>query len=244
MNALPSPFYVVRGAGFILKNSVLWKYAAAPVAISTLLLGTAYYFLYTYFLDVITGLTGQEWYWQIVYYIVVVALAIVLLIVVFFLFIIVATTLAGPFNDLISEKTEQLVSDEYREEPFSALQLLKDVGRGVYHAVRLLALYLGILVLALPLLLVPGIGHMIFTVITVTLSAYLLAFEYLGYPMDRRRYGFSEKRKFIRSSLTSALGFGLGTVAFAAIPIINILMIPAAAVGGTLLFLDLKTRQE
>jgi CysZ protein len=68
----------------------------------------------------------------------------------------------------------------------------------------------------------------------------MFAYEYLGYPMDRRGLSFHDKRRFLRTRLKSTLGFGVGNLVVASIPLVNILLIPAAVAGGTLLFLDLE----
>ncbi|MEJ2718419.1 MAG: sulfate transporter CysZ [Deltaproteobacteria bacterium] len=239
-SSLPAPLYVIRGARFLLDHRVLWKYAIAPMAISTVVLGLSYYLLYHSFTALIHGIMGDGWYWQVLYYLVVIVAALLLLVVFFFIFTLLASAVAAPFNDLISEKTEQLVTGNFSETPFSFLQLLKDSARGIVHSLRILGIYLALLVVALVLLLIPGFGGPLFTAATVLLSSYMLAYEYLGYPMDRRRFSFREKRAFLRSRFKASMGFGLGNLAAISIPVINLMVIPAAVVGGTLLFLELE----
>lgn len=237
---LPAPFYVLRGALFIWSHRVLWKYAAAPVAISTVVLGVAYALLYHTFFRLAAPLVGNEWYWRVLYYLLAAVVTVFLLVMIVFLFTLVASAIAGPFNDLISEKTETLVTGVFQETPFSFGTLLKDSGRSILHSFKILGIYLGLLLLGLPVLLIPGAGGLLFSALGALLSSYVLAYEYLGYPMDRRRFSFSEKRRFLRSKFSSVLGFGLGNLAVASIPIVNVLFIPAAVAGGTLLFLDLQ----
>lgn len=218
----------------------MWKYAAAPVAISTVVLGVAYALLYHAFFRLAAPLVGNEWYWRVLYYLLAAVVTVFLLVMIVFLFTLVASAIAGPFNDLISEKTETLVTGVFQETPFSFGTLLKDSGRSILHSFKILGIYLGLLLLGLPVLLIPGAGGLLFSVLGALLSSYILAYEYLGYPMDRRRFSFSEKRRFLRSKFRSVLGFGLGNLAVASIPIVNVLFIPAAVAGGTLLFLDLQ----
>jgi CysZ protein len=241
---LSSPFYVLRGAIFLWKHKTLWKYAIAPILIGILVLtvslGLSYYLIYHYLGGWLQNFFGPAWYWQIVYYLVVVIAGLLVLVISFLMFTIIATSIAGPFNDMISEKTEELVTGRVSNAPFSFNQMIKDISRGVWHSLRILGFYVGVLIPSLLLLLIPGIGFGLFGFVIGLLSSYLLAFEYLGYPMDRRRYSFKEKRAFVHSRMKSALGFGFGNFLWASIPIVNILMIPAAAVGGTLLFLNLS----
>lgn len=240
LRPVSSPLYIFRGAGFLWRHRVLWKYAAAPLVIGAMILGVGYYLLYHFFFSMLDRVMGGEWYWQVLYYVLVVFVALFLVVVFFFLFTFLATAISAPFNDVISEKTEQLVTGRFQETPFSLLQLLKDSGRGIAHSLRILTIYLGLLVVCLLFLLIPGLGGPLFSAATLLLSAYVLAYEYLSYPMDRRRYSFKEKRRFLRSRFASVMGFGITAVALASVPVINIAVIPAAAVGGTLLFLDLN----
>jgi len=237
---IPSPLYVLRGALFIRSHRVLWKYAAAPMLISMAVLGIGYGVAYWLFFRLMSPLSGGEWYWQVLYYVAAVLVTVLLLIIVFFVFTFVATAIASPFNDLISEKTETLVRGTFQDTPFSLMGMLRDSARSIIHSLAIVGIYVGTIIASLPLLLIPGLGHLLFAGVGVLLSSYLFAFEFLGFPMDRRRYSFAEKRRFLHSSLRSTLGFGLGSVVVASIPLVNILLLPAAAVGGTLLFLELN----
>jgi CysZ protein len=237
----PSPLYTLKGALFIWTHRVLWKYAAAPLFISTVILGIAYMVIYSSFSRLVSPYANEEWYWQILYYVLPVIVTILLMVIVFFVFTRVASAIAAPFNDLISEKTEELTRGTFGETPFSFIRLLKDSVRSIAHSFKILGIYVAILVAGLPILLIPAAGGLLYTALGALLSAYMLAYEYLGYPMDRRRFSFSEKRRFLRSHFRSTMGFGLGNLAVASIPVINLLFIPAAVVGGTLLFLDVDS---
>ncbi|MCA1960588.1 MAG: EI24 domain-containing protein [Desulfomonile sp.] len=237
---LGSPFYVLRGAMFVWKNRVLWKLAAAPLMISALVLTLGYVLLYYFLSDMVHGVMSDQWYWRIVYYVLAFLVGVLLLVLFFFLFTRVASALAAPFNEVISERTEQIATGVASETPFSFAALIKDSARGIAHAFKILAVYVALLVAALLLWLIPAAGPVLFSAATILISSYMFAYEYLGYPMDRRRYSFREKRRFLRTRLKSALGFGVGNLVVASIPLVNVLLIPAAVAGGTLLFLELE----
>jgi CysZ protein len=192
----------------------------------------------------ISPYTGQEWYGQIIYYLLLVIITVALLGLSLFIVTRLASALAAPFNDIISRKAEEITAGIFDETPFSLLTFLQDSGRLFAHSFRLLGLYLLLLFLGLILFLIPVIGGALYTCFGILISAYMFGYEYLGYPMDRRRFSWSQKQKFMRSKLSSVLGFGLGNVAVAAIPIVNFFFIPAAVAGGTLLFLDMTKESE
>jgi CysZ protein len=238
---LPAPLYILKGADFVWQHRrEMGKYVAAPLAIGTLLVGCSYWVLYHYFFRLVGSYAEGEWYIQIAYYLVLIIASLFALVVFFFLFARIASALSAPFNDLISQRTEQLVRGSFEESPFSLQLLMKDSARTIGHSFKILGIYVILLLAGLPLLIIPGLGALLFSVYSTLLSSYMLAYEYLGYPMDRRRYSFSDKGKFLRSRIVSVIGFGLGSLAAASIPVVNLFFIPAAAAGGTLLFLDLN----
>ncbi len=218
---------------------MLWKYAAAPFAISTIVMGGFCFLLYRSLTGWVNPPDAGAWYMQILAYLLLAVIVVLMMVVVAFIFSRVASAIAAPFNDLMSQKTEELAGGTIKDMPFSVLGLFRDSGRAIAHSFRILGVYLGLMVPALLLLLVPGVGTLLFSAVAALLSAYMFAYEYLGYPMDRRRFSFAQKRRFIRAQLRSAIGFGLGNLAVVSIPLVNFLFLPAAVVGGTLLFLDL-----
>ncbi len=236
---MPSPLYIVRGAVFVWSHKALWKYAAAPILISIVILAGSYILLYDLFVKLVSPYAAQEWYGKVVYYLLLVIITVALLAAFFFIVTRLASTVSAPFNDIISQKTEEIATGTRDESGFSPVRLLRDSGRSLAHSFRLLGLYIGLLVIGLLLLLVPVVGGALYTAFGVLVSAYMFAYEYLGYPMDRRRFSWAQKRTFLRSKPGSTLGFGLGSVIMASAPIINFFFIPAAVAGGTLLFLDL-----
>jgi len=236
----PSALYVLLGARFVWSHRVLWKYASAPLFISAVILGSSYVLLYHWLSRLIPPSSAEEWYWRVLYYLAAFVVIVLLLFVFFFLINRIASALAAPFNDVISQKTEELVKGRLTDSRFSFIQVLKDSGRAVVHSFKILGIYVGLLTIGLLLLLIPGVGPVLFSVAGALLSSYMLAYEYLSYSMDRRRFSFSQKRKFLRSRFFSIMGFGLGNLAVASIPAINLLFIPAAVAGGTLLFMDLE----
>ena len=181
---------------------------------------------------------------QIIYYLLLVIMTVALLGLSLFIVTRLASALAAPFNDVISRKAEEITAGIFDETPFSLLTFLRDSGRLFAHSFRLLGLYLLLLFLGLILFLIPVIGGALYTCFGILISAYMFGYEYLGYPMDRRRFSWSQKQKFMRSKLSCVLGFGLGNVAVAAIPIVNFFFIPAAVAGGTLLFLDMTKESK
>ncbi len=165
---------------------------------------------------------------------------ILFIVIFFFIFTRLVSAISAPFNDLLSQKTEALVSGTFSDSPFSVMRLMKDSTRAIAHSFKILGIYIGLMVICLSLLLIPGLGNVLFTLFGALLSSFMYAYEYLGYPMDRRRFSWEEKKVFFRKRFRPSIAFGLGCLAVAAVPVVNIIFVPAAAVGGALLFLDIN----
>jgi CysZ protein len=135
---------------------VLWKYAAAPTAIGIFILGGSYWLLYYLLSRFFDAYAGGAWYQQVLYYLLLFGAAVLLSVVFFFVFTRMASALASPFNDLVSQKTEEIVRGTFHDTPFSVLQLLKDSARSIGHSFKVLGIYLALFVVALLLLLIPG----------------------------------------------------------------------------------------
>jgi CysZ protein len=244
MSLLSSSLYIIRGALFLRAHRVLWKFAAAPLVISATLLGTSYALLYHLCKSLSAWLKESSWYTGILYYVLMIVLVLTLTVAFCFLVGRVASALSAPFNEVLSRKTEALITGKEEMEPFSVVQLLRDSGRCLIHSLRFLGLYVALLAGGLVFLFIPVLGGFLYGAAGTLIAAYLFAAEYLGYPMDRKRFSWQDKRAFLRSQFSQVIGFGLGVTVAACVPIINILFIPAAAVGGTLLFQDLNSHRH
>ncbi len=239
-----SPLYIIRGGNFLYNNKVLWKYAAAPIAIGFVILGGSYALLYYFFLRMYNAYFNDAGLGLALFYILLALLTVMLLVVFFFIFTRVVSAIAAPFNEFLSQKTEELVTGAYVDAPFSLGLMLKDSARAIAHSFKVLGLYLGLLLALLLLFIIPGFGQVVFTIFSAFLSSLMFSYEYLSYPMDRRRFSWDRKKAFLKSNGRSTMSFGLGCLGMAAIPLLNILFVPVAVVGGTLLFLDLNRAQK
>src|SRR5262249_42563303 len=135
-----------------------------------------------------------------------------------------------PFCDTIAKRTEAHVLGTT---PPSAPMSVQVVSFG--HALVRILVYLIVLVgLFLIGLVVPFM-----TIASIFWTAAYVALDSFDYPTTRRRWTFSQKLGLLRQHTGASLGFGVAAWFFALIPVLNLVVVPSAAVGGTLLFLDL-----
>ena len=149
------------------------------------------------------------------------------LIVGFFSFTALANLLSAPFYGKLAAKTLTLINPEAiaaSEQPISKV-MLAESKRLIY-----------ILRFAIPLLVlsfIPGI-NLIAPLLWALFSAWSMSLEYMAYPLENAGILFIEQKQLIKSIRWGALSFGGIAVLGLSIPIINIIIAPAAVIAATI----------
>lgn len=152
----------------------------------------------------------------------------------FFTFTIFANMLAAPFYGKLSAKTLAMVSGEQAlavaEQPLPKV-ILAEAKRIGYLSTR-----------ALPLLLlsiIPGV-NVVAPFLWALFGAWGMALEYLAYPLENQGVLFDQQKELVKSVRLGALSFGGLAVMGLAVPVFNIVVAPAAVIGATLYFNEIK----
>jgi CysZ protein len=74
--------------------------------------------------------------------------------------------------------------------------------------------------------------------IWVVFGAWMLALEYLEYPMNNHGRLFPEVRQALRQRRGLALGFGAAVLLLTLIPVVNFIAMPVAVAGATKLWVE------
>jgi len=147
---------------------------------------------------------------------------------------------AAPFNDFLSEEVERLETGQ-EGPPFSWAALTRDSLRTIGLEVLKLSIYL---VVMGPLFiisnLVPVIGHALYSIFGFVFTAMYFAIDYIDWPASRKNRNVTYRFSLLTHHFMPMFGFGSGVWLFLFIPLVNLLFMPAAVAGGTLLFLDLE----
>ncbi len=148
-------------------------------------------------------------------------------------FTLLANLLAGPFNGLLSERFERMQTGEQAQgtgRPF-----FHELLRAPVHELAKLAYALKWLLPLAVLFVVPGI-NILAPALWLVFGSWLLALEYLDYPMDNYGIGVREQRKRLAEHRWLATGFGAGVMLLTSIPVLNLLAMPAGVLGATSLW--------
>lgn len=242
--------FLIRGFTFLLRNPRLWPWAVIPTIINLLLLAVMLgLFVHFYgeiydWLSSHLGLGGWEdptawwqmflnwilWVVNLLFQIFIVLLSLIILLIVSYA---ASFIVAGPFNDLLSEKVEVIVTGE-EEPPFTIKKFLSDLWRTI-KVESLKALIL----LAIPVVLfvfsfIPVIGAPLYVFLTFVFGAWDLGFSYADLPFGRKARPFSERWEFAKRERWALIGLGSGFI----IPFFALVFAPPMVVGGTLLYID------
>jgi CysZ protein len=235
--------YLFQGWGFVFgQHPSLIKYCLAPLLINLVVFAAVAFGLYHYYGELVAWIWARpdSWLLRLLWYAMYIFILAAVVLLAYFTFFVVQSILSAPFNDLLSERVEALAFG--REPPaFSSRRLLRDLGLTLLHELAKLSIYAAVMVpLFLVNLVVPVIGTALFAVGGGYMTAVFFAYDFLDYSMARRGWRFGRKWGTLRAHRALTLGFGGSLATALLVPVIGLLCVPMAAVGGTLLFCDLE----
>ncbi len=231
--------YLFRGLKLVLTDRRLFRLSIMPFMVNTVLFilfflsfNTLAYYLYTW---IFTQLT-QQWYWAILSGVVVgILLFVVSLLVVLFGFVAVGLIVASPFNDLLSSAVEEKLTGEIAESDQSFAQQALFI---MTNETKKMMVFLLCQMALILLNIIPGIGQITFLILNPLFISFVMAYEFMGYTLDRRGFGFTEKKQYIFSQTGMSFGFG-GIVGLSLlVPIAHFMLMPAAVAGGTMFVVE------
>ena len=236
-----------RAFGMILKGGGLKVRALLPLLINIVLFGGGLIAAFTYRVPLVELVwlkpENPAWYLASLWYVTAVLIFLVILLIAFFLFTPIGCLIGGPFNDMLSEKTEFLLDPTAADRPFSLTAIIAETAISLRSELTKLLFWVAIIVPALLLNLIPGIGQILFAGISGTVGVFMLALQFADYPMSRRRWTWRRKYAFLRSDLPRTMGFGAGVALLLAIPLLNLLAIPVCVTAGTIFFKGMETKE-
>lgn len=260
MSRLSQFFLGVRklreGFGFLMRHPALWLWVALPWLIAILVLVGIWALFFNHFSDfyeflfrqmglaeltrgggfLAALLYGGLW---ILKQVVKVFLFLVSLILISFAGFIVYSIAAAPFLDLLAEKVGAL-SKNAEPPPFSFRRLFKGIQQSLGVELKKAALFLAIPILLWVLNFIPAVGNFLYLAFVCFFGMWALGMSCVDYPMGHQLLPFTERLRFCRRHKFALAGFGLSFL----IPFAPLLFQAPMVVGGTLLYLDLKSTPE
>ncbi len=228
-NPLVAITYLFKGLGLSMRKE-LRKFFLIPILINLVLysgvLALGYYYVADLIDQLIPGwLSWLEWIlWPLFF--------ISFFVVGFFTFTILANLIASPFYSQLAAKTVEVITGQkstVEAQPFAKV-MAGEIKRILYLLTRMIPLLI--------LFIIPGI-NVVAPVIWALFGAWGLAMEYMAYPLENQGLVFDQQKQLLKTGRFANLGFGGVTVLGLTIPILNLIVAPAAVIGATVYLHDL-----
>jgi CysZ protein len=226
----------LKGGLLLLRHRRLLALATVPLVLNLLLYLAALALVVHYYEQWFGLLVAQPqaWYWFVGYVVLRLVAFVLLLAALVFSFVFVGTALTAPFLEVLSAHVERLLRGPETLTFGRPLSWLRDLRRALGHALLLLLLWLGLF----PLSFLPGLGHLLWMVG----SWLLLAYNFTAFALEHRRWSFREQWRLLLREWAATLGFGAAVFVVLLLPLFGLVLLPIAAVGGTLLVLEIETQ--
>jgi CysZ protein len=176
--------------------------------------------------------SGDSWWATVLRYILWPLLAFSFMLIWYFTFTIIANLIGAPFNGFLAERVEaHLKGDAYK--PFDSGSFIKEIAPALLNEIGKISYFL---LWAIPLLI-------LFVIPVINIAApflwayfmtWMLTLEYADYPMDNNGIRFKQVRNSLRKRRLTSMGFGGTATLCSFVPILNLLVMPAAVAGATL----------
>ncbi len=210
-------------------------YVVVPLMINIVLFGALIWYGYSLFQPFVEYLMGfvpslldfLEWLIWLFF-------GVLAAITVFFTFTPIANIVAAPFNALMAEKIETLLTGRSPASDVGFLRMALDAVRSQLGKLIYILLWAAGLFLVS---LIPVI-NLVAPLLWFVFGSWLLSLEYFDYPMGNHDLTFAEQKKQIAARRGLALGFGGGVMVMTSIPVVNFFAMPVAVAGATLLYVE------
>ena len=234
--SLSGVHYFLQGFDLI-RQPKLRPFVLIPLLVNLMLFSVSFYFLFQQIDVWLVQLEASlDWLSWLVY--IIKPLAFILILLVFgFFFGAIANIIAAPFNGLLAEQTELLLSN--KPMPASSIKdILLDIPRVLTRELKKIKYYIPRAIGLLLLFFVPVVGQTVAPVLWFIFTAWMLAIQYADYTFDNNKVGFDEMRSELSSNRMQSLSFGSMVALCQSIPVVNFMIMPVAVCGATAMWVD------
>jgi CysZ protein len=239
--------YPFRAIGLINRHRRLWRYIVAPILVNIVVAALLYLGLYAGLLRLLESYitVGEGGLAAFFFWLVRALLAVTLAVAIGFLLVRFGVLLGSPWYSQLSEELEALLTGHAPPpQRLTFRGVSYDLWRALQFEGKKLLLALSIWLPSLLLLLIPGLGGLLYAAIGITLGATISCLDFFDGPLERRRLGFRAKLALARRLLPASGSFGLAAFGLVSIPLVNLLAIPICVTAGNMLVIDRVIAKE
>lgn len=216
-------------------------YIIIPVLINLILMSTLGYILYSYISEWIFNLVAM-WpeFLAFLAYIISFIFAALIIFVSCYFFTTISTIIASPFYGMLADAVE-LKLNGTKSEDMSLLEILKDVPRILKREVQKQLFFIPLAFICLLITFIPVLNF-ISPILWFLLTAWMGCLQYVDYAYDNHKVPFAFMKANLKAHPLPTFTFGAVIAFLLAIPIINLLIPPAAVCAGTRYYLEMSKR--
>ena len=230
---LSGPQYLREGLKLVLSPG-LRLFVLLPLAINLILfVGLIYFAGHQFSLWVDTLMPTLPSWLSFLNYLLWPLFVVLVVLMVFFTFTMLANIIAAPFNGFLSEKVEVVVRGTDDFPAFSWAELAAMVPRTLAREMRKLGYFLPRAIGLFILSFIPVV-NLVAAPLWLLFGVWMMAIQYIDYPADNHKLGWNEMLAWLRQKRWQSMSFGGIVYLVLLVPVVNLLMMPAAVAGATL----------
>jgi len=235
---------VGRGLAVLKSHPSLWKWLVAPAIVSLLLLIAAIVGI-AHAVDPVIGWIAPHlpsWLATVAGTLLWLLVVVLLGTAGLFVFATVAGMIAGPFNELLSERVEEVLTGR-PSPPFSLREFLHGAVLGIAHGIRRLASALVGVFVMIALGFVPVVGTIAAMLIGAWLVAGAASYDSYDAVLSRRTMAYGDKLAYLKRYRGRTFGLGLAVAGMLLVPGLNLIALGVGAAGATVAVIQLDARR-
>jgi CysZ protein len=230
---------MLEGLQILWRRDIRWL-VIIPLLINMVLFASATGFAANWLQNWITTITTSvpdwlQWLAWIIWFL----FSILALAIYAFTFTILANLIGSPFYGVIAQRVIAAEVGDNQSNVSNESGLLSGAWNSLARELQLIGYFLprtvvvGIVTLLLSV--IPAL-NLLAPILAASWAAWCLCLQYLDYAADSENTTFADLRNKVSASRLSSMGFGFTAMIASAVPLLNLLMLPASVVAGSLLW--------
>lgn len=221
----------------LLFHPALRKFVLVPILVNILLFVVLTTLLVQQFDSLLNAMMVYLPSWMdFLAWVVIAVLALFVVLVYGYSFSMITNVIAAPFYGFLAERVEEMVTDRTLDGETLLQMIPRTIGRELLKVWYFLWRSLLIVLLSF----IPLLGPLL----AALWAAWSMSIQYSDYAADNHQWPFRSLRRSLMLRPQPSFGFGAVVMLGMMVPLLNILVIPAAVIGGTLLWVrELESAQ-
>lgn len=223
---------------YLITQSGLRRFVIMPIILNIILMIGLFGLFITQAQNMIDWVMGflPDWLSWMSAILFIVSLALILMLF-YFSFTMLSGFIAAPFNGLLAEKVEKMLTGEVLIET-GTWDFIKDIPRMLAREWQKLCYSLPRYLILFLLGFMPVVGQSIVPIVAFIFGAWMTAIQYCDYPFDNHKIPFKTMRFKLAQNRAQSLLFGTLVTLCTFVPIVNLVIMPVAVCGATAMWVD------